>query len=317
MKEKILALFEKMSERLNNENDLSDMTWAFMSVIPSFQDLFLEYCFDEKIRILDETIREYPVPGCRPDFYFQDINKNEYLIEVKIYDTGMHFDQYKNNEQLSKCKKSFIANYYWQDEDGWKIKTWKGFLKYLESNIKEITDEDDKKLISGYMLYLKNVINYTEARAMDISNLDSIYNFYLAITEVVCNYKKVKLYEYNNSKPCTFEKYGKFVYFETGKDEYLYLWLGLYFSDTVGVYLEFEYNNKYWVPERYSKKLQNIKDGTYYEKPTTNGQYLWIKLRDEYFNKLCDKSININEQKDVIRLFLDEVIDVLTKKNNV
>jgi hypothetical protein len=52
--------FRKLSERLNKENNLSDITWALCESSEQFKNLFLEYCFDdEKIVNIDLFTREY------------------------------------------------------------------------------------------------------------------------------------------------------------------------------------------------------------------------------------------------------------------
>ena len=95
MNERINIFFESMAERLTNENDLSDITYALCKTDNDFRKFFLEYCFEEAVDT-DNLIREYADEGSRPDFYFIGRDNNEYLIEVKIYDRNQHFDQYNN-----------------------------------------------------------------------------------------------------------------------------------------------------------------------------------------------------------------------------
>lgn len=312
MNNQISELFSKFADRLNNENDLSDITWALMDIAPSFQNAFIKYCFNKEVTVMNETIREYAVADSRPDFYFEDINNNKYLIEVKIYDKNMHFDQYNNNEYLKDSYKCFIANYQWPNENGWIIKTWNGFCKFLLLN-NEMIEVEQRQIVNGYLSYLKKVISFIEVKSMNISNLESIYSFYQCVNEVVKNYDKVVFEEYNKSLPFTSEKYGKFVYFENNKNENVYLWLGIYFSETIGVYIEFDYKNKYWVPQRISSKLEKLVKGNYYEAPTNDGRYLWFRLQEQYFNKLCSKETHIEEQRNIIYSFLDEIIQAIIK----
>ena len=156
MNERINIFFESMAERLTNENDLSDITYALCKTDNDFRKFFLEYCFEEAVDT-DNLIREYADEGSRPDFYFIGRDNNEYLIEVKIYDRNQHFDQYNN--QFPNAKYAYISNYILNDEDLceadkralplWKLKTWFDYYKKLsESAIK------DKDLVVGYLSYL-------------------------------------------------------------------------------------------------------------------------------------------------------------------
>lgn len=58
MSEKINLFFESMAERLTNENDLSDITYALCKTDNDFRKFFLEYCFEEAVDT-DNLIREY------------------------------------------------------------------------------------------------------------------------------------------------------------------------------------------------------------------------------------------------------------------
>ena len=49
MSEKINLFFESMAERLTNENDLSDITYALCKTDEDFRKFFLEYCFESPV----------------------------------------------------------------------------------------------------------------------------------------------------------------------------------------------------------------------------------------------------------------------------
>ena len=112
MSEKINLFFESMAERLTNENDLSDITYALCKTDDDFRKFFLEYCFESPV-YTDNLIREYADEGSRPDFYFIGRDNNEYLIEVKIYDriavTAMENSR-KNIENISTSLKETGVN---------------------------------------------------------------------------------------------------------------------------------------------------------------------------------------------------------------
>jgi len=97
---------------------------------------------------------------------------------------------------LKDSNKCFIANYQWTNENGWIIKTWNGFCKYLLLNNKTI-EVEQRPIINGYLSYLKKVISFIEVESMNLSNLESIYSFHQCVNEVVGNYDKVVFKEYN------------------------------------------------------------------------------------------------------------------------
>lgn len=195
MNERINIFFESMAERLTNENDLSDITYALCKTDNDFRKFFLEYCFEEAVDT-DNLIREYADEGSRPDFYFIGRDNNEYLIEVKIYDRNQHFDQY--NKQFPNAKYAYISNYILNDEDLceadkralplWKLKTWFDYYKKLsESAIK------DKDLVVGYLSYLGEVIHVKEFEEMDISKI-SCLPIFIGNIEKVANDKDFSTY---------------------------------------------------------------------------------------------------------------------------
>lgn len=57
MNERINIFFESMAERLTNENDLSDITYALCKTDNDFRKFFLEYCFEEAVDT-DNLIRD-------------------------------------------------------------------------------------------------------------------------------------------------------------------------------------------------------------------------------------------------------------------
>lgn len=64
------VFFQVLAERMNKENDLSDITYALCTADEKFRDFFFEFCFDEKISVEDIN-REYAVKNSRPDFYLK------------------------------------------------------------------------------------------------------------------------------------------------------------------------------------------------------------------------------------------------------
>ncbi|MDR2150991.1 MAG: hypothetical protein LBO67_09360 [Spirochaetaceae bacterium] len=67
------------------------------------------------------------------------------------------------------------------------------------------------------------------------------------------------------------------------------------------------------MPKSERNKLKEIegKTGSYYDKAFVEGNSFFIRLKDEYFNKLCGEEKDVNKQKDIIKNFLMEILDIL------
>ena len=303
--------FIYLGVRLRNENNLSDITWALMNTIPSFQDKFLEYCFERNICVMNQTIREDQSGDSRPDFYFEDIEGNKYLIEVKIYDKNMHFQQYINNPKYSLAEKSFIANYAHTEINGWKIKSWKGFIVFLKQKIDEF-NLDEKEIINSYINYLKATINYTEPMTMNIDNISSLYDFYLTIADVISDINDIQINEYNNSKPCTPEKYGKYFYTTRPDQTNCYFWIGITITNPTIITFEFEYENHYWVPIFVKQQLINLDSGKFFNKPFIQNSKLYIPLKDECYSILRNDNADIEGQREILYNYIKEILLIIS-----
>lgn len=93
--EALSAFFSALAERAYKENDLSDVTYALLEANNAFRQFFLDFFFPheglEGVKVVIE--REHVIGDSRPDFWIR--NRNEvYLVEVKIWDGGHHFEQY-------------------------------------------------------------------------------------------------------------------------------------------------------------------------------------------------------------------------------
>lgn len=172
-------LFALIGHRIRNENDLSDITWAFCKAYPKFQKIFLSFFFGNLDYSSVELIREYSKVGGRVDFYFK-VNQQEYIIEVKIGDMSQHFTQYL--EIFPNATRGYITNYSLISEketykEEYQIKTWNEFYKHLKS------ENSDDKAIMAYANYLKQVCNIFELEKMNLMNITSLTNLLVAIQQ--------------------------------------------------------------------------------------------------------------------------------------
>ena len=308
MSENLNLFFEAMSDRLKNENDLSDITYALCKADDVFRKFFLEFCFDESIDT-DDLIREYADGSSRPDFYFIDKQNNERLIEVKINDRNQHFAQY--NDQFPKAKYAYISNYVVNREElseddkeafsSWKVKTWFDFYDKLS----KATMVEGSELVNGYLQYLKSVINIREYKKMDIRKATSLPNFISNLIKIV---SEKGFYEYNGPKSFNEIYFGKFFV----KDNF-YFWFGLYLPHGE-IYIGLK-NHEYWISSKIKENLDNnfedIVETEYFEKPykysdRNFGDY-WFALKKDKYDILYNESKE-TEQLEVLNDFFDAVM---------
>jgi len=301
------AFFETLAQKFNKETKLSDIIWAMCSSSKIFQNIFLEFCFEKNISVDGEIEREYVSNGSKPDFYFTDITGGEYIIENKIYDHKEHFEQYMN--EFPNATRAFIANYIEPEHKGWFIKDWKNFIKYLEEKINKNIKNEELNLIQSFVLYLKSVTYYWEAKPMNFTNLSSLDNFYKIISELI---EQMGMQVYNIKSSITSTHYGTHFYYPNKDGKNVYIWLGLYIPEESGVYIYFtKFQDESWLPSTERNKIENLISGEYYDFADKENGDFFIHLKDEYYEKLCDESIDVNVQKDIIKKFLTEILDIL------
>jgi hypothetical protein len=282
------------------------------------QTFFLEYCFDTAVEP-DKLRREYSVGGSRPDFYFKDTSKQEYLIEIKINDCVDHFEQYK--EDLPDAKRAFLANYIVPKHEGWIVKTWAGFIRYLDEKTgkkpNELSDAE-YNFILGYIDYLKTITYFWEAKSMNLSNISSLYSFSKVVSEIVAESQTVKFTD--RKMPFIFDNcyYGKDFYYFNNDQKPVYLWYGLFLPESgPAVYLLFPSRGNDIVPPKERKVIEALgsMDGRYFDPESYENidGYFCVSLRAEYFAKLCSDAIAVEEQKGILKGFLEEIITLLNK----
>jgi hypothetical protein len=305
--------FEALAQRLRKEPKLSDIVWTMCSASGLYRHVFLEYCFEKPISVFGDIQREFQRNSSKPDFYFLDINGNEYIIENKIYDLQQHFEQYVAD--FPKAERAFIANYNYIEGEhkGWFIKNWKDFIKHLENNIADNkTKTEEVDLICSFILYLKSVTNYEEAKTMDFSNVSSLRDFYTIISELI----EQNGFKENNKLTTAINRdyYGKYFYYTNKEGKDVYIWIGLYIPEHSAMYIYFnEFEQESWLPESERNKIKGIegKTGSYYDEAFVEENVFYIRLKDEYFNKLCGEEKDVNIQKNIIKKFLMEILDIL------
>jgi hypothetical protein len=307
-------LFAHIGHRIKNENDLSDITWAFCKAYPKFQKVFLSFFF-KKINIDDksiELIREYSRTGIdkdgnsvngRVDFYFK-IDQQEYIIEVKIGDMNQHFRQYI--DLFPNAERGYITNYIInlpkEDEKEYKreyqIKTWSEFYKHLKSD-----EYEEDKAITAYVNYLKQVCNIFELEKMNLMDITSLPSFLFVVE------KELK----SNSKTT----YSKGAYHDGSSGKYFSLninnqvftgWYGIIYniSDSSWITIYIDKGTSMGFDFQKAKEYTTIGDGWNQE------GLAYFTLDESLFKtEFIGEEKSLENQQKQIANFLNEVIEFI------
>jgi hypothetical protein len=296
---KINDFFEILSERLWDENYLSDVTYSLLKSDSNFKDIFFEYCYGEKNNDIEIIEREHREGKSRPDFYFKDIqNDKEYILEIKIYDKNIH-PEYK--EKFKKTKLSFIANYeakgepYHAEQIYSYVNTWYKFIPYLQNRIKNIPNND---LIKGYIIYLKKLTNFLEAKSMNLKNTKSLIDFNTLLEKIVKEFPNNSLSINNSKKSYGVDFSGKYCKYKKQKKE-IEFWIGVYFD------------NPEWDPLvciEYENFKGNSKGKYYY---TEENDDPWLYLNDDLNKRFNNNNEKIEDQENILLNYLKEFISTL------
>jgi hypothetical protein len=295
------TFFQKLAERVNSENNLSDMTWALCSSNNAFQKIFLDYCFDKTIKNdIDYIKREQKKDNTRPDFLIY-VNENEkYLLEVKIYDKNPH-DNY--GKVFKDMPRAFIANYKLSEKNtiyNFK-KTWHGFIKYIEKQIENVNGINNS-IVKGYLTYLKAVTNYFKGEPMNLNNLHSLSILLKTI-------KKIIKETFDDVEP----KYDggdewagyRFKFYKEKKR--FNIWFGITFGKEE-IYLFIEFLDD--CSELVYEKLKKSSSGIYFEKPEKNEEdgRIYVIIKSKYLKILCNTKKSSEYQYDLLKKYFDDVM---------
>lgn len=245
--EALSAFFSVLAERAYRENDLSDVTYALLEANRAFRQFFLDFFFPHEGLEGEKVVieREHVIGDSRPDFWIR--NGNEvYLVEVKIWDGGHHFEQYHKilGEEGSKdgrwARLGYIANYSLcnvnicedgvrqeASETGCGLHTWEEFSKRLESD-----DCSGDPFVRGYLDYLKRVCPYDDfdlsAWLKELNDFNFVKRFYDGLESAIRS-ASCKVY---GSSRLAFDRTRLGQFFEwsyNGKP--VWGWLGAYYTN--------------------------------------------------------------------------------------
>ena len=296
-------LFHFMSKRLNSENNISDVTWAFIQTFPKFKEFFIKFFFENVSDELSETIidREYSIPPYgRPDFYFE-VNGEPYIVEVKKYDTDYHHSYKHITANVAIIAIDTI------DKSLTKFNcfTWKEF--YLK--IKNSAVLRSIKEIEYYLIYLKNTCKIIEKETMKLQTLNHIRIFSEIQKEVI---DEIKLPCITNiqkiTHKCVFDRYGLDFEVTFTNSKTLKLFFGLFFEDKVTVTIAIDGN------KTNCKKIHEKLSSSYIE-------YKELRRKNDFLAIYLDEKKNLNflnlntweEQKIALNEFIEDMLKSISK----
>lgn len=308
------AFFKELSQRLYKENDLSDITWAFANSDQSFKIIFMKFFFPdfgEDGEIALEFIREFSNGDSRPDLYIKT-DKQEYIIEVKIYDRSHHFEQYI--KAFPNAKRGYIANYSLQKKDGFVTKTWQEFYNYLLKLDKN--SGINLESLSLYLHYLKSTCSLMEIQKINLQSAHTLLSFEKLIENAIGSNPYYNFFEvYKSAKSKINNRYGSYFGLQNiENNEKIWIWVGVYFFEKKTIiYSEV---NEIWCGNIYNNLKLNkssLSHGNTYEKPFEDDDILesfTFKMKEELFS-LFNNTDNIQTQEKLISEYVNEVLGFL------
>lgn len=338
-----------LSERLKNENCLSDITWAMCQISDSFKYYFLHFFFDdiEVIKCRDIYIeRERPFDyDSRPDFCFE-YNNQTYIIENKIYDRIHHFHQY-NYYCNGPRYLGYVTNYHideddyindngtnikWKDlyDQGFRTHTWEELYDYMNDCIRFLSsslDEEETNMWEGYLHYIKQVCSIIKnTKVMKLDGLNSLFSF-LNICEKICREGKGDNYSIKyTADSSSVSRYMRgnigvnfVLVYKSNPEETIWGWIGVYFdkeNEKPSIWIGFRTDwGKIYI-EKIKDSKQHLPEGEFFKKPFIDSDAMWFELNEKKKKEFDDAS-NIEEQKKILKDFMDEVVNYPeTSKSN-
>ena len=328
MKDSVLIeFFDCMAERMRNENDLSDVTWAMLQASDTFLDAFLSFFFPGVAFSEVYIEREKSEDDSRPDFHFQ-YKGSIYVVENKIYDQNHHFEKYTSTFNVSPDRLGYITNYPMKHKP-FIIHTWTEFYCYLK---KKKVPQAERNLWDGYLSYIKNVCSIEIfTKPMNLDGMYSLYEFYNVLDEVFAlDTEEYSSQVYNSNYDThqggnTFRTprqgvMGKYfdVEFKKQKIKETFGWMGVYFNEeNPNIYIAFA-DIEGWGKPVYSllktkEKEEKLRGGhKYFLKPYIDGAAYWFdfKKRKDFNN------LTFNGQVKMLRNYLEEVLNYICELKN-
>ena len=272
----------------------------------SFQELFLNFFFpDICFNNIQSFTREFSREDSRVDFYIEN-NGNTYIIECKINDKNHHFEQYTNAYNIKNECLGYITNYQYS-KSGFNIKTWEELYDYIIENLPQEVEE--KRIYEGYLEYLRQVCGIIKIKKkMELNGIYSLYSFNVILKSVINrNTANFKLSYYNSDFKESY--YGYKFKVESINKKNIWLNVGLWFSYEKPVITIGALNKEGWGKPLYDKIInENNYPFKYAAKRYKEESFYYFEGSNEFYFDF-ENACNIEEQKNILCEFVDEVIN--------
>jgi hypothetical protein len=207
------SLFASLAERLRQENDLSDLTWAACQAAPELGEAFARFFGVNEHEAKGISLeREYPLgDGRRIDFALLTGSGLRVFVENKIWDRNYHFKDYAGLVQRHHqgAPLFLLTNHRPEaallpdaEQLGWEIRHWQELVEFIEHQASaepsaDLVDKDQRsslagegrstELIRAWTAYVKAVCDMVEIRRLhlDPTTLYSLVSLGVLIDEFI------------------------------------------------------------------------------------------------------------------------------------
>ena len=306
-----IKLFENLSNRLRNENDLSDITWAFCETSHLFKSDFIYFFFPElESKNIINFERERSQNNSRADFYLKDNENNVYIIEAKIYDNNHHFEQYCETYEIDKKHLGYILNYE-HNKENFETKTWTQLYEYLSIKKENLITDEEKNLYESYLAYLKNVCNIIHIyKRITLGSMYDLFTF----SELL---KRQLTFQKDNLKVEIYSR--KLNDIRSGYDikisknnliPDIWIWVGIYYNVENPIICFEIWNNEGWGKPFFEKiKLSSNNFNHNYSKPPYFEDDCYYFEMSDYSSNQFSNALHLEEQAMILNKFINEVIE--------
>ena len=320
------SFFLHLGIRLYKENNLSDITWALLQASDEFKQLFIKFFFPEiednhikYINAIEREKRDNSEKGSRVDFWICT-DSAQYIIEAKINDKSHHFEQYRDDYNIQPSHFSYITNYI-IDKDGeeYQIRRWENLYDYLYEHTK-----GENEVIEGYCEYVKQVCGFVKFKQpMRIDNIyNSLFEFLKTIEKIVNRVEdnKFELIKKKVTSMNGAQHYNVGVEFEI-KDyvhhqEVTTPWVGIYYDKKrPDIYLGIKEGKPLcdYLKQNYRNNHNNLFEISGYD---SRDAVFWFCL-DKNKREILENSSELIEQEEILKKFIDDVVEYLLKVNRM
>ena len=315
------SFFGFLASRYSDENDLSNVTWALCQSSGWFMETWMRFFFPffdtGRITGFYREMADDEGKGSRADFVITVEGESKpYVIEVKIWDDGHHFEQYLEAYRIGKERLGYIVNYPLSYKD-FKVRSWSEFFDHLKDSS---IPEQDKEVVHAYCEYLKRVCVIMRAEnKIDIEKTASLQDLILLFGDLVNreteSYRTIGFDTPKWESTLTARRAYLELSYKSGPWSNTKLWpcFGLWFDNqNPRICAEFE-KEKGWGKPVFDFLKANVElfgemEVKYTSLPRISPKVGAIFDFSEYALDAFNKAETVDEQREIMKRFLDEVL---------